>query len=401
MARAAPNTRERLGPTPAPERQRLPDVLRGLALLGILVVNMELMSAPIEQGWSDLGRPIDRVADGIVIALFQGKFYLLFSALFGYGLALQMGRASAVRAELGPRYQRRMIGLLIIGALHAVFLFSGDILVTYALLGLLLFALRDWADRRLLVWAAGIFVVSTLLISAVVLGGTAAGDAGSFQDVEQVSLAYGEGSFGDIISQRLRDLVLIAAFLPVIQWPTTFAAFLVGLVAGRRGLLADPAAAAPFFRRSLLWALPIGLGGGVLAAFLSVSDSSSLMVALAFVLQVATAPALSLAYVCLLGLWLARPRSSPVWDLAADAGRASLSVYLGQSLLAGLVFLSYGLGLFDQLGPAITTPLAIVITLLLALGARWWLARFRHGPAEWLLRSITYGRRMPLRRTAV
>ncbi len=400
MSSTRTSARAALGPTPSAERQRLVDVLRGLALLGILVVNMELFSAPLTDGWSTFDAPADRLAEGFVIAFAQGKFYLLFSLLFGYGLALQMDRARSAGANLRPRYQRRMVGLLVIGLLHAVLLFSGDILVTYALLGLLLFTFRGKDDRALLLRAAIIFVAGVALLTAIVVASSVAGDGTSIQDADAVRAAYAEGSFGEIIAQRLRDLGLIAAFLPFGQWPGTMAAFLVGLVAGRRGLLADPAGHVRLYRRGLAWGLPVGLIGGLTAGAVAVRQPGTTPENLAFILQIATAPALSIAYACALGLLFTRVRSASVWDLAAAAGRGSLSVYLAQSVLAGLVFLSYGLGLFGELGPATTTPIAIAIWLILAFAARWWFARYRQGPAEWFLRWVTYGTRPDLRHEA-
>ena len=397
MATARAPRRPVLGPTPVAERQRLVDVLRGVALLGILVVNMELFSAPITEGWSAYDDRVHELAHGLVIAFAQGKFYPLFSLLFGYGLALQMARARDAGANLRPRYQRRMLALLGIGAAHAVFLFSGDILVTYALLGFVLFALRDRDDRFLLYWAAVIFLAGLAVLGAIIVGGALAGEGGSVQDAEAARAAYADGSFGDILAQRLRDLGLVAVFLPFGQWPGTMAAFMVGFVAGRRGLLADPAARAGLYRRGLAWGLAIGVPGGLIAAAVTVRDPSSLAVGLAFLLQILTAPALSLAYASAIGLWFTRAGKGVLADLAAAAGRGSLSVYLAQSVLAGLVFLSYGLGLFGELGPAATTPIALAIWLVLALAARWWFARFRQGPAEWLLRWATYGRRPALR----
>lgn len=400
MSSTRTSARAALGPTPSAERQRLVDVLRGLALLGILIVNMELFSAPITEGWSTFDAPADRLAEGFVIAFTQGKFYLLFSLLFGYGLALQMERARSAGANLRPRYHRRMVGLLVIGLLHAVLLFSGDILVTYALLGLLLFTFRDKDDRVLLFWAAVIFFAGVVLLTAIVIAASVTGDGTSVQDTDAVRAAYAEGSLGDIITQRLRDLGLVAAFLPFGQWPGTMAAFLVGLVAGRRGLLANPAHHVRLYRRGLAWALPIGLVGGLTAGAVAVRQPGTTPENLAFVLQIATAPALSIAYACALGLLFMRARSTRLWDLPAAAGRGSLSVYLAQSVLAGLVFLSYGLGLFGELGPAVTTPIAIAIWLALALAARWWFARYRQGPVEWLLRWATYGTRPALRHEA-
>ena len=145
------------------------DVLRGFALLGILVVNMAAFRAPPVFGEADAGA-LDRVATFLIAFGFEQKFYVLFSFLFGYGLSEQMARAAARGARFIPRFLRRLLGLFLIGLAHALLLFTGDILVTYALLGVVLLLMRNARDRVLLGVAAGLVALTALLF---VLGGTA------------------------------------------------------------------------------------------------------------------------------------------------------------------------------------------------------------------------------------
>lgn len=157
-------------PTPlAPaEREHAVDVLRGLALLGIVIVNMEYYAQPLLSGWVESTGGLDGAARWLSIALFQAKSYLVFSLLFGYGLGIQLARSAASGAPLGRRYARRMVGLFLLGTLHAVLLFAGDILMAYAVLGALLWPLRRVGERELL-FVAGALAALTAL-GALLLG---------------------------------------------------------------------------------------------------------------------------------------------------------------------------------------------------------------------------------------
>ena len=128
------------------------DAIRGFALFGIFVVNiLAFSSVYYGTGMAPPGGQhlVDRMLASIVSAVFELKFYLLFSFLFGYSVTLQMQSAERGGAGFLPRMIRRQAGLFLIGAAHAVFLFHGDILTTYAVLGLVLLAVRNWLDRHL------------------------------------------------------------------------------------------------------------------------------------------------------------------------------------------------------------------------------------------------------------
>lgn len=389
------------GPVGGGERLGLLDLLRGIALFGILLVNIEYFASSVYEGYNrpEFGGLPNDVARWFVLAFAQGKYYLLFSLLFGYGLATQLARAGAGEGGFVRRYLRRLGGLFLFGLVHAILLFVGDILVAYALLGAGLIPLRGASTRRLLTWSIGLLVGGVLLLAALgaLLVTTGANDGGP--DPEVVRRIYADGSFAAIVRQRLEDLGWVYLVLPFVQAPSAFAMFLLGMVCGQRGLLADPAGHGALFRAIARRALPIGLLGRIVGASLGMTDPEVRGWAgvLALLIETATALALTLGYLAVVALLTGRARWRRRLAPIEALGRMSLSNYLVQSLVCSTIFNGYGLGLFGRVGPVAGLALAAAIWLALIPISRGWMGRFRFGPAEWLLRSVTYGRWQALR----
>lgn len=398
-------------PVPRDERVPVLDVLRGFALLGIVVVNLAAFKAPLAYRSPDPGA-LDEAARWLVSTLAAGKFYLLFSFLFGYGLSVQTRRwAGSAGTALRPRFLRRLLGLFLLGLAHALLLFVGDILMIYAVLGLVLLALRAAAPRALLGTAAALVGAhASLFLLAGAATGALAGDAGDAGDTDLYALSEPErrqaeavmrayrGSVTDVVGQRVADLPEALATGLLVQVPSVLAMFLVGLAAGRLRLLerlGEPASA-PLLRRVQLLGLLVGLPGSVVFAALDASGTAWAVLGLGVLLL--TAPLLTGLYVATIVRVWTSPAGARLLAPLAPVGRMALTNYLLESLLAALVFTGYGLGWFGRVGPATGLLVAAAIWLVLLPWSRWWLARFDLGPAEWLLRSFTYRRRLPLRR---
>lgn len=410
---------EALQPVGATERIPTLDVLRGLALLGILVVNVELFGWPIYQaltGGKDWTTPWDVVADWVVGFLAQGKFYPLFSLLFGLGMALQLERCEARGGRFGKLFCRRLLVLLGIGLAHGLLLWEGDILVCYALCGFLLLAFRGVKPATLLVWAAIFLVIPPLiygfiwaviaLCSLIPEGATAIGQEFARVRAEYARLTdenlrvFARGTVGEIFLVRGRNVVFGWQCLFFFA-PTVVAMFLLGLYAGRRRLLHPPAPDLRFIRRTLLWGLLVGLPASVV--FVATSDSTDVLnIDLILVSSVAAmavgGPCLSLAYAAALALVLQHDRWNRWLRPLGAAGQMALTNYLLQSVVCTTIFYSYGLGLYGSVGRAAALGLALVIFAAQVPLSVWWLKRFRFGPAEWIWRSLTYGCRQPMRR---
>lgn len=335
-------------------------------------------------------------------AFAQGKSYLLFAFLFGYGAALmlRLDRGAADAAAV-RRYRRRLVGLGVLGALHAALLFVGDILVPYAIIGALVPWLATRSERTLVRVAAAAWAFAVLVLALLVLE-TAADPSASLASGSQAEFdrQMAGGSFAQTVQARLAFYPEAAFALGVLNWPLVLACFSLGLAAGRRRLLADPAswagtrAATRISRLALYVGLPCGIAAGLLQAGTlgggTVADTAG--VGLGF----ATAPLLSAGYV----VWLARCSGRRPLSWTTAAGRQSLTGYLAESALLVLLACGWGFGLFGELGPAAVLGISIGVWAAFELTARAWAARYRQGPLEWVLRWWTYGRRPPFRRPA-
>ncbi|MGR8010445.1 DUF418 domain-containing protein [Streptomyces hypolithicus] len=372
-------------------RQRIleVDALRGFALLGILLVNSLTMAGP--QGLLG-GRPPDAastVAMWLVEFLAQGKFYLLFSFLFGYSFTLQAASAERAGAPFGPRTMRRLLGLFVLGALHLVFLYIGDILTTYALLGLILFAARRATPEgacRAALWIWGICGSLLLLFGAL---GTLAGpdvDAVPAAEAAELTAAY-RGGFADVVGANLEQLPL-AGLASLTMSGFVVAAFLLGLAAGKRQWLTRADGAR--LRRILATGLCVGVPAAAFSAAGAVGPLSARWEPLAAMTGIVMAPALSAAYAAGLLLWFGSPSGARVAEVFAPAGRMALTNYLTQSLVMALIFTGYGLGLYGRLGIAVPVCIALVLYAAQLALSGWLMRRYRLGPVERVLRAFTH-----------
>ncbi|WP_425507347.1 DUF418 domain-containing protein [Stenotrophomonas acidaminiphila] len=388
------------------ERIATLDVLRGMALLGILLMNMEAFVGPLDLSTSGIDphwQGVDRWADAFVYIFVQGKFFTLFSLLFGAGFAVMAQRAEVAGRDFTRFYLRRSLGLLGIGLVHALLLWSGDILVVYALLSFLLLAFREapraWLPvMGVLAYLAAIGLM--LLLGALMLlvpdEVTAAQATHAQAAIEAQRQAYGHGTYGQAVLQRLRDFGASLGALLVVG-PQVLGMFLIGSWFARSGAIAHPGAHQRLFTWLRRGALPLGL-----ALMLVCTWYQPWLAPGRFDLRSAAVyggSALAGLLMCLGYLaWGVRWSHALRW--LAPAGRMALSNYLGQSLVCTLLFYGYGLGWFEQMGRAWQLLFAVALFAAQVALSRAWLRHFRFGPMEWLWRAITYWRWPPLRRDA-
>lgn len=372
-------------------RDPAPDVLRGFALWGIVLVNVAYFSSSVDSGVTAdaLANAGDSVAAFLVFALAQGKFYLIFSFLFGYSSHYVLGSSSGGRR----RWWLRGVGLMVLGLAHASLLFIGDILFLYGLLGLLLLGLYAQPRRVLIRWGAWIYGVFTALALAVVAltalaeaqGLSAAVDSSAARAYEAAVVS---DNYLTAIPARVDFWVSEAIFVVLAQGALTFVAFLVGVLAARWGALTSSGLSRNQLQKMIGWGLGLGLGlqlffAGVWVVTMTSATPSVALELGAFFGSWVTAPLLSVGYVGLV-LTVVRARPAALAWLGA-MGRMSLTVYLGQSLLLNVIFGGWGLGLYQQLPYWLAVLVSIAVTLVLAAVANLWLRRFRQGPMEWLL----------------
>ena len=391
---------------PSSERLAHVDALRGFALFGILIVNIGVFSSPFYgAGVADptYSRPVDLGVRWLVAWLFETKFYLLFSFLFGYSFTLQMASAERGQAAFAPRFLRRLAGLAVLGAAHAVLFYQGDILVTYALLGLGLLGCRSMAPQRALCVALWLIVLAAsawaLLGWLSFLDPVQPGYLAQYKAQALAAIEAYRGDIGSTVAQHIHELTTSVWFMVLfVQGPFVFAMFLVGYALGRRNALADPWA-----RPGVLWLLCAlgllpGLAGSALYATSSLPFAGTAWELPGLAADLLTAPLLSMSYAALFLLaWHTRAFGRALRWLA-PAGRMALSNYLMQSVVCAFLFTGWGLRLFASVSPLATVGIAVAIFAAQLPWSAWWLRHHAYGPVEWFLRALTIGALPPWRR---
>ena len=366
------------------QRQALPDQLRGFALLGIIVVNMPFLAVSNIGTWElQLSNLSDKVVAFLIVALAQGKFYLLFAFLFGYSLTLILKSRSTNGVR---RYLRRLIGLAVLGAGHAYLFFIGDILMSYALLGLVLLLFIGRSTRTVLFASAFSYVIGLALLALVFFETRrATASAGGFITNPTALDDAIKGSFLDSVVGRANALPEALLVQLVINWFPALSMFLLGLAAGRVGLLSDPAKHKGLWRSCVIVGVLVGLPAGITSAWLALvpEDPTGIYGIAGVVVGFALAPALSAGYVGAIALLSDRRFMS----YAEPAGRMSLTGYLGESILLAAIFCGWGLGLFGVLNLTQALFVALGVWIALEIFAKQWLRSFAYGPFEWTLRS--------------
>jgi len=313
----APASRRMAGPVQPTERIQTIDILRGLAIFGILLVNMEMFNQSMLNMIAQLKTPatlLDQLARWFVAFFGEGKFYSTFSFLFGMGMAIQFGRAQERGARFGRFWLRRMAVLLGFGLIHAYLIWPGDILILYSVLGAGLLLWRHARPRTLLIWAL-VFLLLPLVINAALLGLTMLarlapeGEAmmtqvfdqqiANYRDLAvQADHIYATGSFAQATAQRARDMIIMYMAWPFMAF-NVWAMMLLGVYAGKRRIFHDLTNHLPLIRRVWLWGLIVGVVGNFLFVYfghISNRTIPSPQLLASLVGQTFGAPALALFY---------------------------------------------------------------------------------------------------------
>lgn len=406
-------------PAPPEDRATLIDALRGFALFGVCLGNILTsfswwtpeQHAPVT---SALQLRTDNAAYFLAHAFVDGKFYSIFSLLFGLGFALQLTRRTDEAGALAV-YRRRLRILMVIGFTHLALLWVGDILLFYALMGMILLRLRHLEDRRLLRWVVVLLLMPVLFALPKVINPIFTLGVPFFLPAEFVAKGFGF----DLNSPTLTtDIFVRGNLLTVMKGNVVgifyrygdlldsgrpfkvLAMFLLGLLIGRHrawGRLEDYST---LLRRVLTWGLVIGiptcLGQAWVANLPPTESFAGWRVVIDSTLYALGVAPLAMAYAAgFVLLW-----RHPAWQqrlvLLAPTGRMALTNYLTQTLIGITLFYGIGFGLGIRLGATWFPLLALLILIVQTHVSRWWLARYRFGPMEWLWRSLTYRSWQPM-----
>ncbi len=393
-------------PTTARERHVILDALRGLALLGIALANFPefglwtFLSA--EQQAAMPTTEVDRWVRMGQYMLVDGKFYTIFSLLFGVGFSLILMRHSR------QLFVRRMLILVAIGFCHLMFIWSGDILLLYAIGGLLLTLFVKLSDKVLL-WIAGLLILLPIGLDALTefCGVDFAGPVYNAWWREAGRQGINEGNFASWLRDarsypevfaflRQGALERMWEFVDGHRLPKVVGLFVLGYLIGKRRLYArlEELPLAGITKTLLLPSL-------LFSCFYAWSATNEYLwgQTIHAVLYALSVIPLALCYICMFALLYKHQRNAVSFRLLAASGRMALTNYIGQSLVGILLFYGIGFGLGTWLGLWHIELIALTTFLLQILFSLLWLRYFRFGPLEWLWRMLTYGSWLDMRNT--
>lgn len=384
-----------LTPVEPAERFTVLDLLRGVALLGVLLINLLYffrlsLFSHVLQFHSHAGQ-LNHAIDLLVTAFVEFKAFDLFSLSFGVGLAVQRERAGLRQVRVEPFLVRRLLVLLAFGLGHMLLISNVDILTLYALCGLAAIPLLrlpalglGWTGLAA-IYLPSIFSGFRGLPSEAVLRAHAA----------NATEVYAHGSFAAIVAFRWRETQELIVPLLVGVSQKTLGMMLLGAAVWRAGLIREPS-------RHRLLLLVTCLAAGIVGV---INTSAEVLPQAGYnpvhILPVVAASGshvpLAFSYACGLLLWRRSARAEALTAPVAAAGRLALTNYLMQSLVFALLFYGYGFGLFGRLDSLTAMLIGIPLYAAQLWFSKWWLNHYRFGPFEWLWRSLTYGRGQPMR----
>ncbi len=400
---------EKLTPLDSSDRLHHIDSLRGFALLGILLVNMlafQYGTVGYKFILPNLSTP-DKATFSLIEWLLQGSFYPIFSIIFGFGAVMMWERAQAKSKRFKRVFLRRLLILLAIGCLHLYLIWDGDILVTYAIAGLIFLFFIKRKPKTLLIWA----LVLVFFINGPGIVEESSKDQLDLSPyVEYENNVLAKGSYLEIVYHRLTvnpfekvdfgenldplEQEFFAAFLSFFSFATIVAQavmlFLLGGYLAKKRWLHDTPTNKRILTKMVLIFLPVGVGlkGGM------VFTENALLDYYGYLLG---GPIAALGYIAGFILLFAKFGSTLLFQSFAYLGRMALTNYLTQSIVMTTIFYGYGLGMFSKLGISIGILFALLLIIAQVIFSRWWLKRYTFGPLEWLWRTGTYLRRQPLR----
>jgi uncharacterized protein len=402
----------------APPRLIALDVLRGVAVMGILLMNIASFGLPqaayLNPAAYGGATGADLAAWTFGFVLIDGKMRALFSLLFGAGMVLVIERAEAAGQNGMIVHLRRMVTLLAIGVVHAYLIWAGDILILYAIVGTFALAQVGRSNRGLLAIASLLLVVQWLLLWSLVGGLGTIRDAGlapgasvaavqawrSIADQLGIpslmaigrELATFQGDYAGIFSERLRH-----ASAPLLQLvdagAETLALMLLGMAAIRSGFLSGRWSASAYARTAAItYATGLPLLALLAANTIRSGFDEVVTVQAATLYAAPLRVVVMIGHVALLLYWVKRAPDSWLAGRVAAVGRTALSNYLSTSIVMTAIFYGYGLGWFGQLSRAQLYGMVPVAWVAMLAWSKPWLDRYRHGPFEWLWRSMARGR---------
>jgi len=398
------------------------DAMRGFAVMGILAMNIIGFAMPEWAYVTPAAYGTDTLADKMAWAFsfvfIDGKMRGLFSLLFGASMMLIIDRAEAKGESAAQVHYRRMAWLALFGLAHYFFIWFGDILFLYAIIGMIAFRFRHWSPERLIKVALIIFAVG-LALWGLQFGGLQLFQYFATQPYANADMARQFRALmasADLAFNIAPDLALhrgsyVAITMDKInEWSTplilvvqsaseTLPLMMIGMAMQKSGFMTGAWDAADY-RRWVKRMLPVGLLLTLVLAVWMVAVDFDQITALAVFYFWGGVPRmmLTIGYAALLILLIGHYHSHPLLSRVAAAGRAAFSNYLGTSIIMTTIFYGYGFGLFGDFGRAGLWPFVLVAWAIMLLWSKPWLMQFHYGPLEYLWRSLARGKMQAMRR---
>ena len=399
---------------PVEERERIValDVLRGVALLGILIMNVQAFSMPSAaytnpNAYGDL-EGINRAVWVVSHVVADQKFMAIFSMLFGAGVCLFVDRAKAKGASAPKLHYRRTLLLLLVGLAHGYLLFYGEILTHYALCALWVFLFRNRSPRTLVIVAVILLMVPSAFswfmgvsiphMPPEAIEGMKVGWAPNAEQLAK-TVAGMTGSFSEQFTTRARTTVMLqtVVFVMVLGWRIT-ALMLLGMALYKTGVITGEKDDA-WYRRLAMIGLPLGIALSSYGVWQNFAHDWTFEYSMFFggIPNYWGSLGIALGYVALVMLAVRRGLLGRAQAVLAATGRMAFTNYIAQSLICLVIF-----NIFDLYGAMPRWQQALLVPAIWAAQlafSTWWLTRYRYGPLEWLWRSATYGTIGQLRRS--
>ena len=412
------NTQQGL-PVSLTERSDILDVLRGFALLGVMLDNLGGFT-----GWIFLGQqereslftwPADGILGLVEITFIKGKFYSLFSLLFGIGFSVILIRSEQKGINPLRIFYRRLFILLLFGVAHLFLLWEGDILLLYALIGFFLPLFRKCSDKTLVITAI-VLIASPILIDVVKIalgirtGGFLRSIAESIDKKTGVPLEnYSQYLYKDGSGwhewrtwQKSGFFWRYSDLIESNRIPKVLGMFLLGFYAGRKIMYMQLENYVGLFKWLRRWGFIVGIPAAMACTYFEIFAGEKMKPGLAHIgstvfYAFSVAP-LSLAYTSVICLHWIKKKGNSKLKVLAPLGRMALTNYLMQTILGITIYYGVGFGLGGNIGPVLYMPIGLTVYAFQVLYSNFWFKYFNYGPFEWIWRMLTYGKRLKIQK---
>jgi uncharacterized protein len=389
-----------LNPTTSRERIEMIDALRGFALTGVCLANLALFSfyyCLSNEQKANLPFPVINTIISYVIYFFVDlKFWTLFTIMFGFGASIFISRADELHKNGKALYARRLSLLLIIGLIHGIFFWFGDILTEYALAGYILLLFSNKKGMPLAVWGIILGAIIPLLLmilqAKLLPNSTGIFDKLSIQTMD----GYSSGSYSKVINANLLNIKIFSLYV----WFLLIAAlgrFMIGYWIGQSGRMYHIEEYPDFFRKTMRICAWIGFPIMFIMTITKVLTDTEVLSPksewepITYLSGVASL-AIGIFYAIKFAFLYQNKKWKRRLSIFKEMGRMALTNYLMQTVINIIIFNGIGFGLAGKIGPSIYILWFLVLITLQLIFSKWWLSKYRFGPVEWLWRSLTYNK---------